>query len=139
MSLRQIYEAMSEMAVGDIGCRNLDEIKLTVRAEDCPMRLLLPSTKGDQGFIAIGSLSKTLWHVRDLCLWQPVVAGSGIEQCANELLTYVEEYGAAVRALKAPTAESVIVTVVFQLGPVPWAATDFWAVDTLVGIEEFLT
>lgn len=58
MSLRSLYYAISEMAVGDVGCRNLDEIKLEVRATDCPMRLLLPSTEGMMGFIAIGTLTK---------------------------------------------------------------------------------
>lgn len=136
--IRSIYYAISEMAVGDVVARNLDEIKLSVRATDCPLRLLLPATEGEQAFIAIGTLSKTVWRIRDLCLWQPVVEGTGIEQCANEMLAYVELYAAGIRAMRNPTPESNIVSVSFQILPIKWATSDFWAVDITVEVEEFL-
>lgn len=138
MSLRSLYYAISEMAVGDVGCRNLDEIKLEVRATDCPMRLLLPSTEGMMGFIAIGTLTKTPWRIRDLCLWQPITAGSGIEQCANEMVTYIELYAAAIRKMREPVPGTNLISATFKLGPVPWALTDFWAVDVLLEVEEYL-
>jgi len=138
MTIRTIYENISEMAIADVKARNLEEIKLQVRASDCPIRMLLPSTKGEQGFVAIGTLSATTWYVRDLCLWQPLVAGTGIEQCANEMLGYIELYAAAIRAMRNPTSESHIVSVTFQLGPVLWVQTDYWAVDVQLEIEEFL-
>lgn len=136
--IRDIYYRISEMPVGTVRARNLDEIKLAVRESDCPVRLLLPSTEGGQGFVAIGTLSKTTWRIRDLCLWQPLVAGSGIEQCANDMLAYIELYAAGIRAMRSPTPESNIVSVTFQLGPVPWATSDFWAVDVTVEVEEYL-
>ena len=138
MSIRDIYRVISEMAVGDVQARNLDEIKLAVRASDCPMRLLLPSTQGNQGFVAIGTLSRTIWTIRDLCLWQPVIEGSGIEQCANDMMAYIELYAAGIRRMRAPTPESNIISVTFQLGPIPWAVTDFWAIDVTVEVEEHL-
>lgn len=136
--IRAIYTAIAEMAVGDVHARDLSEIKLQVRAEDCPVRMLLPCTEGEQGFVAIGTLSNTSWRIRDLCLWQPLKAGSGIEQCANEMIAFVEIYGAAVRAMRNPTPESHIVSVSYRLGPVPWATTDYWAVDIILVVEEIL-
>jgi len=138
MSLRSLYYAISEMAVGDVVCRNLDEIKLTIRAEDCPMRLLLPSTEGEMGFIAIGTLTKTPWRIRDLCLWQPIMAGSGIEQCANEMVAYIELYAAAIRKMREPVPGTNLISATFKLGPVLWATSDFWAIDVVLGVEEFL-
>jgi hypothetical protein len=138
MRLRDLYYAISEMAVGDVVCRNLDEIKLTIRAEDCPMRLLLPSTEGEMGFIAIGTLTKTPWRIRDLCLWQPIMAGSGIEQCANEMVTYIELYAAAIRKMREPVPGTNLIRASFKLGPVLWATSDFWAIDVLLEIEQYL-
>lgn len=137
MSLRDIYFQLSEMAVGGVVARNLDEIKLQVRADDCPMRLLLPATEGDLAFMGIGALTKANWRIRDLCLWQPIVAGSGIEQCANEMLAYIEMYGTGIRALRNITAGGHIVSVTYKMAPIPWGATDFWSVDITVEVEEY--
>jgi len=137
--IRDIYSVLSDMAVGDVKARNLDEIKLNLRSSDCPMRLLLPATTGEQGFVAIGTMTKTAWAIRDLCLWQPIIEGTGIEQCANDMLGYIELYAAAIRALRTPTPESHVVSVSFTLGPVPWGTVDFWAIDTTVTVEEYLT
>ena len=138
MSLQDIYWKLSEMPVGDVKARNLDEIKLQVRAVDLPLRMLLPSTEGEQGFISIGTLTRTTWRIRDLCLWQPVVEGTGIEQCAGDMLAYIQLYAAGIRAMRNPTPESTIMTVTFTLGPVAWATSDFWAVDTILEVEEYL-
>jgi len=137
MSLRDIYFAVSEMAVGTAQARNLDEIKLTVKASDCPMRLLLPSTEGDMAFVGIGQLTRVTWRIRDLCLWQPIVAGTGIEQCADDMLAYIELYGAAVRALRNPAAGATIVGVTYKITPILWATTDFWAIDITLEVEEY--
>ena len=137
MALRDIYAALSEMAVGDVPCRNLDEIKLDVSPADCPTRLLLPSTEGEMGFVGLGPTSRVAWRVRDLCLWQPVMAGTGIQQCADDMLGYLELYQAAVRALRNPTSGSSIVGVTYQMGPVAWADSDFWAIDIILEVEEY--
>lgn len=133
-----IYEAISEMKIADVKARNLEEIKIQVRASDCPVRMLLPSTRGEQGFVAIGTLSATQWFIRDLCLWQPVTEGTGIEQCAREMVVFMALYAAGIRAMRNPTPESVIISVSFQLGPVPWALTDYWAIDITLVVEEHL-
>lgn len=136
MSIRDVYYAISEMAVGDVPARNVEGIKLAVRATDCPVRLLLPSTEGNAGFMGIGTLTRTTWLIRDLCLWQPLIAGSGVEQCANDMLGYIELYQAAIRQLRNPTPGSYITSVSHVLGPVAWATSDFWAIDTTIEVEE---
>lgn len=138
MTIRALYTKLSEMAVGDVKARDLDGIKLAVRAEDCPLRLLLPSTLGDQGFIAIGTLTGTTWALRDLCLWQPVVAGSGIEQCAGDMVAFMELYAAGIRSLRSPGPGASIESVSFKLGPVEWGRVNFWAIDITVEIHEVM-
>jgi hypothetical protein len=138
MTIRDIYAVISEMAVGDVQARNLPEIKLTVRIDDCPLRLLLPNTQGETAFVAIGTMTKTIWTIRDLCLWQPVMGGAGIEQCADEMLAYVELYLAAIKTIRNPVPGATIVSVTLQLGPVAWATEDYWAVDTTILVEEFI-
>ncbi len=137
MSIRDIYSVIAELPIGDVNCRSIDQLELLVQASDCPVRIMLPATAGDMGFIAIGVMSKMTWTIRDLCLWQPVIEGSGVEQCANEMLGYIEQYSAALRGLRAPTVGSNLVSVTFQIGPVPWADTDYWAVDTVLTVEEY--
>lgn len=143
MSIRDLYERVSELPIahpdptrGLIKARNIDEIKLEVRDTDCPVRLLLPSTEGQMAFVAIGTMTETLWRIRDLCLWQPVTAGSGIEQCADDMLGYIELYLAGLKSLRNPAPGCTLESVTMQMGPVPWATTDFWAVDTLLEIRE---
>lgn len=137
MILRDVYQAISNMQTGDVKCRNLDEIQLQVKATDCPIRLLLPSTEGEQEFFGIGTLTKVTWKIRDLCLWQPILAGTGIEQCAGDMLAFIELYGAAIRALRNPVTGATIVGVSYKITPIAWATTDFWAVDTNLTVEEY--
>jgi hypothetical protein len=99
--------------------------------------MLLPATEGEQGFIGIGQLTRITWRIRDLCLWQPIQSGTGIEQCADEMLAYLELYSAAIRALRNPTAGSSITNVVYTMSPVPWADGDFWAIDIILEVEEY--
>lgn len=137
MSLRDIYSAVSEMAVGDVVARNLDELKLQVRGGDCPVRLLLPATEGELEFFGIGQLTRVSWRIRDLCLWQPIVAGTGVEQCAGDMLAYIELYSSAVRSLRNPTAGSAITGVSYKISPIAWATADFWSVDITLTVEEY--
>jgi len=137
MPIRDIYFALSEMAVGDVPCRNLDEIKLQIQVQDTPVRLLLPSTEGEVGFLGIGPTTRTTWRIRDLCLWQPIQSGTGIEQCADDMLAYLELYTAAIRNLRIPTNQSSITNVVYTMSPVPWASGDFWAIDIILEVEEY--
>jgi len=66
-----------------------------------------------------------------------VLAGTGIEQCADDMLGYLELYQAAVRSLRNPTAGSSITSVVYTMSPVAWANSDFWAIDIILEVEEY--
>ena len=138
MGIRDLYTTISEMVVGSVTARDLDGIKLIVRAEDCPVRLLLPSTTGEGNFVAIGTLTKTVWGIRDLCLWQPVNAGTGIEQCAGDMVAYIELYAAALRLLRNPGPAANVSAMSFRLGPVMWGTVNYWAIDVTLEIEEHL-
>jgi hypothetical protein len=137
--IRDIYLALAQMQVGDVPCRNLDEIKLQIQVQDTPVRLLLPSTEGELGFRGIGSGTTIAWRIRDLCLWQPIQSGTGIEQCADEMLAYLELYSQALRNLRVPTTQSSITNVVYTMSPVAWASGDFWAIDIILEVEEYST
>ena len=100
--------------------------------------MLLPSTSGDLEFIALGDLQKMTWVIRDLCIWAPLSAGSGIQQYAKGMVEYIRLYVAEIKANRNPTDLSVITGVAVQMGPIAWADTDYWAVDITLTIEEIL-
>ena len=137
-ALEAIYREISKLKISGVKARNIDKIKLAVRPKDLPCRMLLPSTKGDLEFIAIGTLNKITWVIRDLCLWAPIAAGSGIEQFAASMVTYIKLYIVKLKTLRNPTDQSVITGVAFQMGPVPWADSDYWAVDITLTVDEIL-
>lgn len=134
-----IYSALAGLTITGVkATRDLPDVKLVFAPKDLPLRLLLPSTHGDLSYIAIGTLNKVDWAIRDLCLWAPLTSGKGIEQFSEDMLQYVADYIAALKGLRNPTAQSVITQVGFQMGPVPWADTDYWAVDTNLIVEEVM-
>lgn len=135
--IKEIYLAISNIALGGIQSRNLPGLELEVAEADLPVRIIMPSTRGDANFIAIGELSKIEWAIRDLCLWAPLEAGS-IAQYAEPMLDYIKAYIAAIQALRQPTGQSVITGWVFQLGPVQWGEASYWAVDVTLSVEEYL-
>ena len=98
---------------------------------------MLPATEGDLSFMGIGPLTKANWRIRDLCLWQPIVAGTGLEQCADEMLAYMEMYATGIRALRNVTPGATIVGVSYKMAPILWGTTDFWAVDITLEVEEY--
>ena len=133
-----IYKEISKMKVGDVKSRDISKVKLAIRKGSLPMRMLLPSTSGDMEFIAIGSLQKMTWAVRDLCLFAPLAAGSGVEQYSKAMVDYLSLYMAQIKDMRHPTAQSNIIGVEVQMGPIPWGADDYWSVDITLTVEEIL-
>ncbi len=131
-----IYDALDAIVIPGVNSRNINEITLAVRQDDLPTRMLLPSTQGELEFIAIGTLTNLTWVIRDLCLWAPLSAGSGVAQFSEDMVAYIASYIAAIKVMRNPTTYSVITGVAFQLGPVPWAANDYWAIDVTLTIDE---
>ena len=118
--------------------RNISAVILNVADADLPCRLLLPSTNANGEFVMIGNVQKVGWAIRDLCLWAPLAAGTGIAQYSAAMLTYISSYISKVKAGRNPATNCTIVGIEAQMGPVPWGDKDYWAVDITLTVEEIL-
>ncbi len=134
----QIYDSIDDMVIPGVKSRNLKAIKLAIRKSDLPCRMLLPNTEADLEFVAIGTLANLTWVVRDLCLWAPLSAGTGVAEFSEAMVEYMASYIAKIKANRNPTSYSNITGVAFQLGPVPWGDNTYWAVDITLTITEIL-
>ena len=137
-AIKTIYKEIANFKIGKVKSRNINKINLIVKGKDLPCRMLMPSTSGDMDFVGLGSLNNITWVIRDLCLWAPLSAGPGIEQYADSMVSYIRLYIAAIKALRNPTDQSTITGVAFQMGPIPWAEKDYWAIDVTLTVEEIL-
>ena len=133
-----IYKSIDNMKVGGIKSRDVDKVKLGIRDSSLPLRMLLPSTRGEMDFIAIGDLQRMGWAIRDLCLFAPLTKGSGIQQFSKAMVDYLSLYIAQVKANRNPTTMSTIVGVEVQMQPIQWAEKSYWAVDITLTVEEIL-
>ena len=133
-----IYKSFSNMKVGSVKSRNIDKVKLAIRDQDLPMRLLLPSTSGDMDFIAMGDLQGIGWTIRDLCLFAPITKGKGIEQFSKAMVEYLSLYMAQIKENRNPTNTSNVVGVEGSMNPVQWADETYWAIDITLTIKEIL-
>lgn len=133
----EIYLAVANLNLGGIVCRNLPEVTLEVGQADLPLRILIPSTQGDGQFVMIGTLQKVEWALNDLCLWAPIDGGS-IERYAEPMLAYIKAYLAALKTILTPTAQSVLTGFTFEMKPRVWGEATYWAVNTLLAVEEYL-
>ena len=138
-NISSVYTAIAAYApTGATTTRNITAAQLEVADADLPCRILLPSTKGEMDFVMIGNLQKISWSIRDLCLWAPVGAGTGIAQYSSAMVTYISSYLTKVKAGRNPAAGCTIVGVEVQMGPIPWADQNYWAVDITLTVEEVL-
>ena len=135
--IAEIYLAVANLAIGGVKCRNLPEVQLSIEQADLPMRILLPSTKGDGGFVMIGTLNKIEWALRDLCLWAPI-ENMGLADVAEPMIRYIVAYIDALKGLRGPTNQSNLTGFVFQMKPTLWNEAWYWAVDTTLSVEEYL-
>ena len=136
--IQDIYKNIANMQVGSIKSRNVDKVKLAVPKGSLPMRMLLPSTSGDMEFIAIGNLQQMNWAIRDLCLFAPLTKGSGVQQFSKAMVDYLSLYMEQIKENRNPSTTSHIVGVEVQMGPIPWGAEDYWAVDITLTVQEIL-
>jgi len=137
-AILDIYKSIANMKVGSVKSRDINKVKLTIRDGDLPIRMLLPSTEGEMTFIAIGTLQRMGWAIRDLCLFAPVTKGSGIKQFSKAMVDYLSLYIAQVKANRNPTSQSNIVGVEVQMAPALWGEKTYWAVDITLTVEEIL-
>jgi len=137
-NIKGIYTALANMRVGSVKARNINKVKLSIKAADLPIRLLLPGTKGEGEFVAMGTSQKMIWTIRDLCIWAPLTMGKGIEQFAESMVDYMALYIEAVKNNRFPVNCTNILSWEIQLGPIPWADTDYWSIDCTLTVEEQL-
>ncbi|MFQ5433842.1 MAG: hypothetical protein ACE5FD_03110 [Anaerolineae bacterium] len=83
---------------------DLAELKNGVDMSALPVRLLLPysdvgNTAGRMADFNIGSTSTITWTILDRLLWQPVATGAGIEEFAEDIVSYIGEYLDAANTL----------------------------------------
>ena len=133
----EIYTELANIDLGGIVSRNLPEVQLEVAEAELPLRILVPNTKGEGSFVAIGTMAKVEWAIRDLCLWTPLAAGT-IADVAEPMMDYVTAYLTAIQTLRSPVVSSVISGFTFQLGPVAWGEGQYWAIDVTLAVEEWL-
>ena len=136
--ISEIYDAIAGISLTGVAVRNIDEIELTIIQDDLPCRMLIPSTSGEGEFIAIGKTTRLTWTIRDLCLWTPLSAGTGVGDSSEDMVAYIDEYIAAIIAMRNPTAQSHFVHYEYQMGPVPWGDSNYWAIDFILTVEEIL-
>jgi hypothetical protein len=135
-ALEAIYASLTKMSLAGIKCRGLAEVKLEVNERDLPIRMLLPNTTGETGFVGVGTLQEMVWQVTDVCLWDLLSAG-GLEKMADPMVRYMVGYLKALKALRNPTTQSEIQGVGFELGPQLWADGQYWAIRMNLAIKEW--
>ena len=135
-AILDIYNSLANMEVGDVPCRDIDEVKLNFRK--VPLRMLMPSTEGDMAFIAIGDLQGITWAIKDLCVFASVTKGEGIEAYSKAMVEYISLYMEQIKANRSPTAQSCIEGVQVQMGPIAWGEKHYWAVDITLAVREIL-
>ena len=128
------------MTIGSVEARNIDKINLRVNQGDLPIRLLLPATEGDLDFGSFigGSTALMAWVIKDLCLFAPVSAGSGVEQYAESMVDYIALYIDEVKANRCAGEYGTVLAVSIKMSPVKWAEKIYWAVDTTLTIKEII-
>lgn len=140
-NIASVYTAVSNYEpTGAATTRNIAAVQLAVRNADLPCRVLLPSTRleADDVFVMLGNLQRVGWSIRDLCLWAPMGAGTGIGQYASSMLTYISSYLSIVKTGRNPATNCTIQGIEVQMGPVNWADKNYWAVDITLTVEEIL-
>jgi hypothetical protein len=138
-NIASVYTAIAAYApTGVTTTRNITAVQLTVANADLPCRLLLPAIQGEMEFVNMGNLQKQVWTIRDLCLWAKLGSGSGVEQYTSAMSTYIGSYLSKVKAGRNPATNCTITKVETQMGPIPWAEDDYWAVDITLTVEEMI-
>lgn len=133
--INDIYLGIANMSLGGVSSRNLPDLTLAIEQADLPLRLLLPPTT-DGSFIAIGTLQRMTWSIRDLCLWAPLAGDA--DRHFQPMVDYVRAYIEALRALRSPADQTWISDFAIGVGQRPWNDAAYWAVDVMLTIEEAL-
>ena len=105
----------------------------------CPQRYLAcsGSLDGDMTFVALGKLTSINWSVVDTLLLKPATEGDALKENNGRIVTYIAAYIAALRAMRAPTAQSHVTNMKIVPGLYYWP--DDTAGVPYVGVQITLT
>jgi hypothetical protein len=138
-NIASVYTAISGYScTGVTTTRNISAAQLEVAGADLPCRILLPAVQGEGEFVNMGNLQKIEWKIRDLCLWARLGSGLGVQQYSGAMATYIGSYLTKIKAGRNPATNCTITGWDIQMGPVPWAEDDYWAVDITLTVEEII-
>lgn len=150
-NISSIYSSIAgfQVSVGSVTptVRNINQLRTKVNSADAPIRLLLPvsptTEASDFGFIALGKLANVTWKVTDLLLWKPVAQGSGIAECAEDLMTYTAAYMEAIRSNRVVASQAHITGANFKPGVYYWpdneSGVPYYGVAVVLNVEEILS
>jgi len=135
-----IIDGLSKMTVGSpaVATKDVNEVKLTLDESALPTRLLMPSLEGNSKYVGMGTLKHMTWQIQDLCLFARVAKGTGINQYAQAMVQYLEDYLTALKSKRSPYANSHITGISAQMAPVQWSDVTYWGVNIILTVEEIL-
>lgn len=148
--LLNIYAAFAgaTVTVGStaIGAYALNQLPGAIPASDLPKRILLPFGRRpsiETVELPVQGYEKARWRIVDLMLWKPVGEGEGPSVVAVPLVQYKVAYIDMVAGLALPGGvnQNEAISIQFLADVIPWPganSTEYWAVEAVTTVEEFL-
>lgn len=125
-----------------VGVRDIDQLKETLHADDCPVRMLSVTTAdigGEFAFIALGKTNTVTWSINDRLYLKGAGLAKGIESFSANLIKYTASYVGQIRDNRAPTSQSHVVSASFNPGVFEWSGEKFAGLDVFLTIEEVIS
>lgn len=137
-NITAIYHALANMEVGTakLKAKDVHEIKFQFSDKELPMRLLMPSTETDAGFIMIGSLVDVAWQITDMMLLDPVGTGGGIHEYSGAMVEYIGDYLTAIKANRSLYAGSHVENIAAEAGMIDWGSKQYYGVIVTLTVKE---
>jgi len=111
----------------------------------CPQRVLSCSgqSEGGMGFIALGKLTSIDWTIVDTLLLKEALLGDSLKENSANIVKYIDAYIAAIRGLRAPSAQSHFTDMKFEPGVYYWpddtSGTPYIGVKVTLNIQEVIS
>lgn len=150
--LFSLYDVLADMpvAVNEIvvPARNLDNLKNSIGAGDCPVRLLMPlgtrvEARAVNAVTISGTTASVQWRMTDLLLWKPAGSGGGLRDEAVPLVAYMTAYFDALHLQRFRLGRNAVVeNVTFEPTMVNFpggGASWFYGVDVTLFVKEIVS
>lgn len=141
-TLTQLYTAIEGMAVqyggSAVSVSGLSDPRNKIESTDTPIRVLVPQDPTAESLnvspvVVSGVLWQARWQIVDLLLVDPVTQRRGMGGEKASVITYIDDYVAALKALSLSVG-SVVEGVRFGAGVIEYAGVDWIAVVTTLTI-----